>query len=316
MLHLRLLGNGADHRGLWTVDTFKQTFEALNPLPDTPMDLETDFRAETVVFSARSADISKIATTFCQHVHTFILQGLQGYEAEVVTFLNGEDREHEFSVVVDYGERSTYQIIVAAPVAARNIVANFEFIFEQMETSSSWDVNSIESYASIPNGVQFVARETDTIKLISDLANAIKYILLTPDHVDILVQESRRGNVIRLRVGLVREEGIVWGSAPPRMPSVQSPSLMIKDPKDICAVCLDPLTKMLAQPSCAHTFHIKCLRKLWHRSTRAFLCPMCRAPMNHLQSVMILQESRCPKTRSQKLSIADRVKKRRLNQRI
>ena len=313
IVRLHLYGNAASHRRCWDAATFVHAFKRSRPFPSLVWDVTTDNDFDDVFICAENP--TKIVKRFVEFVENMVRQGMGDYQhAQICVTCALVGSIYSLTVRALYGARQTYQIIVNAPESAAEYVANFAYLFESMETLREWDVNSMIRFASIPNGVHFDALESDACKMFNYLSDELRDQIPTiledvadEPLQDVLLEKSRRGNRMYIRIGIEWVTYTEWGAPGPRLPVLPGPSVSVQTLDHDCAICMDSLQSDLIQwGACNHVFHLQCVRDLW-TSTISPKCPLCRGPMTTLHKVHVQAETEPKKPRS----IASRVKARK-----
>lgn len=312
-VRLHLHGNAASHRHCWDADTFVRAFKRSKPFPGLVWGATVDIVKKEIYFCAE--DPTNVATGFVQFVEYMVRQGVGDYQhAQICVTCALVDSIYSLTVRALYGDRQTYQIIVHAPESVLDYVADFTYLFECMETLLEWDVNSIVRFASIPHGVHFDALESDACTMFNYLSDELRDQIPTiledvadEPLQDVLLQKSRRGNRMYIRIGIEWATYTEWGAPGPRLPVLSDPSVVVQALDHDCAICMDSLQSDLIQwGECNHVFHLQCVRNLW-TSAVSPKCPLCRGLMTTLQKVHVQAETEPKKPRS----IASRVKARK-----
>ena len=293
-----LSGNAATRRGLWCVRTFRDSFCAIGHFGGVYWSMECDFDSDTATIVSPEPYAARLMAYFVNHIRDNILHSLGDYRVNILTTVIKTSQTalrecHRIGIRIDYGPRKTFHLVVMAPLVAQHLIGNFSYLFEQMETTTNWDVNSISHIANIPDGVQFVSREEDVTGLVTELEGCIQEQL--PDMLDTINGEPlmgvstvfvRRGPHLYIHVGLERLEDVLWGPTPPTMPLDESRTESISPPNDSCAICRQALEYNIVRTQCKHVYHKDCMHTLW-QSCAPFKCPLCRFDITELCQVKI-----------------------------
>lgn len=295
---LRLTGNAATQRGAWSVHTLCASFLDAGHFGEVSWTMHCAIDSDTVRIDSQEPYAARLMAYFVNHVRAKILRSLGDYRVNILVTVvkmsqNLHSESHRVGISIDYGARKRFNLVVMAPPIAQDLVGNFGYLFEQMETTSSWNVNSINNLASIPGGVQFISREEDVAGLIAELESCIQDQL--PDMMsvigdttllDVITVFMHRGSQLYIRVGLERLYNTDWGPMPPTMPLVDAPVQSIPPPNDFCAICRLELKQNVVRTQCQHVYHKNCMETLWQSGT-AFKCPLCRTGISELGPVSI-----------------------------
>lgn len=308
---LYLYGNAASHRRCWDLKMFLDDFKRSERASANDL-WSARILSDRFILFKHNVDPKPLVTRFTQFVMTTIRQGLGSY-TQASIYISQRIVNDKLYVLIRarYPRRDSYKIIVLAPDSAKPYVSTFSYLFEQMECSPNWYVNSITQYVSIRDGVHFDATESDACAMFNYLADEIESQL--PDIMydvdgtplmDVHMTKCRRGNKLYIRFGIEwapLDQPIEWGAAFPSIPISNRDPVEIDVPNDVCAICLDPLKDNLVRwGKCNHVFHLQCVKMMWERS-RWMKCPLCRQNMD-LQKVCISppteSKKRRPVTRS------------------
>lgn len=291
-------GNAATRRGIWSVRTFRDSFRACGFLTDIEWRAECDYESDTMTITSPEPYAARLMAYFVNHIREKILHGLGNYSINVIitvvkTDIYSDRESHRIGVLVNYGVLKKFNLVISAPDIAQNFIGNFEYLYEQMECMQHWDVNSVSTPASIPDGVQFWCKEQDAHALVSHLQESIQDQL--PDMLnaisdepllDVFTEFFRRGSRLYIRVGLERLYDTEWGQKTQSLPICDSHLYVSSLPDDACAICLQNMEQELVVTECQHMYHKECMQLLWNSAT-PFKCPLCRLDMKELQIVKL-----------------------------
>ena len=262
-----------------------------------------------------------MVASFVTHARQRLYEGLNGYRAFIHTYLAPDPMHYDprvyyytLSVRVFYGTRKEYKIVISAPPDVDSRVTSSDFLLDTIQTMENWDVNSINAYGFLRNGMYLTSREEDARNAVKLFRCVIRDEIRSQYRgcLDVPFRQYRRGNKIFLQFGVTTTSGTTWGASPNCVP-LHAGYVTIESVDDVCAICLSSLSTNLVKTGCGHVFHLKCMNALWEHSGDSTKCPLCRNGLGsiHRARVAVDHSLRRPSTRSVSESISDRVQKRR-----
>lgn len=317
-VHITILfeGNAADHRGAWDATTLSEGFQVR---PGETLRI-TQY-ANGVRLHALETNMPQMVASYVTHVRKRLYDGLNGYRAFIHTLLAHDPFYNDpgvyyytLSVRVFYGPRGEYKIMISAPPEVNGQLSSYDFLMDTMQTMENWDVNSINAYGFVRNGMYLTSREEDA----ENLAKLFRCVIMDEmrSHyrgcLDVSFRQYRRGNIFFLQFGVTTTAGTTWGKSPNCVP-LKPGYITIDRVDDVCAICLNNMSENLVKTDCGHVYHLKCMNTLWEHSVGSIKCPMCRNELTsiHRARPLVKYIARRPSTRSQSETISDRVQKRR-----